>query len=255
MLALDLPALPPSAPLAYGAACILFAAVLRGMTGFGFAVAAVPLLSVVAPPSFVVPIAICLQFLGGLIDGRSALADCHRESLKWLTVGALIGSPVGILALTLISAPAARLVIGVLTGLAVLMLGRGLGFSQVPGPRIALPVGLASGLFNGLAAMPGPPVVAFYYSAPLARLRVRASLIVFFLINAVVALVSGVAFGIVGRNVLWATAAAFPLMYVGTRLGGRFASWGSDAAHRRFAAWFLAATALIAIGRGLADLL
>ena len=44
------------------------AAVLRGLTGFGFALAAVPLLSLVIPPAQAVVIAVLLQCLVGVRD-------------------------------------------------------------------------------------------------------------------------------------------------------------------------------------------
>ena len=47
---------------------ILFAAVLRGFTGFGFALAAVPLASLVMPPSRTVAAVLVMQLAIGLRD-------------------------------------------------------------------------------------------------------------------------------------------------------------------------------------------
>jgi hypothetical protein len=48
------------------------AALLRGFTGFGFAIAAVPLLSLGLPPARVVPLAVLMQLLASLLDLRAA---------------------------------------------------------------------------------------------------------------------------------------------------------------------------------------
>jgi hypothetical protein len=52
------------------------------------------------PPSVAVLVAVGVQVLGGLFGLRSASRECHWSSLLWLVVGAMIGSPVGALALT-----------------------------------------------------------------------------------------------------------------------------------------------------------
>ncbi|HTC08195.1 MAG TPA: hypothetical protein VK726_05405 [Acetobacteraceae bacterium] len=57
------------------------AALLRGFTEFGFAIAAVPLLSLGLPPAQVVPLSALLQILASLIDLRTT----DWRSLAWLS--------------------------------------------------------------------------------------------------------------------------------------------------------------------------
>ncbi|HEY0420739.1 MAG TPA: hypothetical protein VGC80_14575, partial [Acetobacteraceae bacterium] len=63
-----LPTLPPAPVLAAAALAILFAGVLRGFTGFGFALAAVPLTSLVLPPGLVVASVLVMQAVVGFRD-------------------------------------------------------------------------------------------------------------------------------------------------------------------------------------------
>ena len=58
------------------AVAVFLAAILRGFTGFGFALAAVPLLSLTLPPARVVPIVVILQAIVafGPKMGRSDLS-------------------------------------------------------------------------------------------------------------------------------------------------------------------------------------
>ena len=51
---------------------ILTAALLRGFTGFGFGLAAVPLLSLALPPAKVVPLVVVLQVIVGVAGLRQA---------------------------------------------------------------------------------------------------------------------------------------------------------------------------------------
>ncbi len=138
-------------------ASIFVAAVLRGFTGFGFALAAVPLLGLFMAPTEAVPVAIGLQLAGSLLDFRTASRSCDWPSLRWLMIGALIGSPLGTLILTEIPAAISRLIISSVTLLAVFALGRGFALPVIPPRPVTSIAGFFSGLFNGLAAMPGPP--------------------------------------------------------------------------------------------------
>ena len=59
---------------------VFAAALLRGFTGFGFGLAAVPLLSLALPPAKVVPFVVTLQVIVGVSGLRQAsrLCDCAR---------------------------------------------------------------------------------------------------------------------------------------------------------------------------------
>ena len=81
-------------------AAVFAAAILRGFTGFGFALAAVPLLGLFMSPTQAVPVAIGLQLMGSLIDFRHATKSCHWPSLRWMMLGAALGSPIGALVLS-----------------------------------------------------------------------------------------------------------------------------------------------------------
>jgi uncharacterized membrane protein YfcA len=237
------------------AASILAAAFLRGLTGFGFALAAVPLMSLFLAPVVAVPLVICLQLAGNLFEIRTSLKQCHWPSLSWLALGTLIGTPIGMLALALFPASAARLAIAAVTAAALLILTRGFAFKLVPGAHATLPVGTLAGLFNGLAGMPGPPVIAYYMASPVSRIAMRASLNVFFLINAVIALASALGLGLITWGIALCALAGLPLMFAGQWLGLRYFHRGSDRTHRLIAMVSLGAIALGAAVKGLSGLL
>ena len=90
--------------IAFCLAVVLAAGFMRGFTGFGFAMAAVPLLALVIAPVRAVPFVILLQLLAGLWDWREARRHAHWRSLPWLMAGALVGTPLGTLGLALLNA-------------------------------------------------------------------------------------------------------------------------------------------------------
>ncbi|WP_293853921.1 sulfite exporter TauE/SafE family protein [uncultured Alsobacter sp.] len=246
--------LPSLDRLAEALAVVFAAAALRGFTGFGFAIAAVPLLSLFISPSSAVALALGLQFLGGILDFPAASRDCHWPSLRWLIVGSTIGSPFGVALLSVAPASGARIVIGLLTLVAAILVGGGFGLSAVPGRLWTIAMGLAAGLCNGVAAMPGPAAVAFYMTSPLGRLQVRASLLVFFLATSVAALGSAAAVGLMGRDTVVLSIVALPVMWVGTWCGAQGFHRGDAKLHRRVSVLCLAGIAAASIAKGLSEL-
>lgn len=235
-------------------ASIFVAAVLRGYTGFGFALAAVPLLSLFMNPVEAVPVAIGLQLAGSLMDFRKASQTCHWRSLRWLTLGAVIGSPLGTLILSGISAPAARLAISAITLFAVFALQRGFALPETPPRPLTTITGFFSGLFNGLAAMPGPPVVAYYMSLPMPRQTARASLMVFFLMTSITATVSFVSVGMMTLHTVGLSLLGLPVMWLGTKVGELAFRHGSDALHRQTSIASLGVIALVSAVKGIGEL-
>lgn len=234
---------------------ILAAALLRGFTGFGFALAAVPLLGLFMPPSQSVPVAVGLQFFGGMVDFRRASTDCHWPSLRWLIIGAVVGSPVGALVLSLVPASVARIAIAAITIGAVVLLNGGFRLAEIPSRTVTALVGLASGVFNGLAAMPGPPVVVYYTSGPFGRMAARASMLVFFLATAIAALISVAMVGLLDWRSILLSLLGLPVMLAGTWIGELAFRRGSDALHRQVS---IASLGLVALGsaiKGISELI
>jgi uncharacterized protein len=248
-------ALPTPALVLAAAMSILAAALVRGFTGFGFALTAVPLLGLFMTPLQAVPVAVTLQLLIGLSDFRRASRDSHWPSLRWLIIGGVAGSPVGALVLSVVSAPVARVLIAAITIGAVVVLNAGFRLATVPSRGITALVGLVAGLFNGLAAMPGPPVIVYYTSGPFSRVAARASMMVFFLVSSIAALVSVAMLGLLDLRTVVLTVLGVPIMLVGTWLGDIGFHRGSDTLHRRVSIASLAIVALGSVIKGLSDLL
>ncbi len=229
------------------------AALLRGFTGFGFVMAAVPLLSLALPPTRVVPLAILLQIEVGLIDIPVAVRLCDWRSLAWLAPGMVLGTPLGLLVLTSLSTGNARLAIGLLIAGSVAVLACGVRLPERPSRWLTLGVGMVSGTMSGLAGMSGPPVVAYLLALPHSTAVVRASAIVFFVITASVALVPMTGEGLVNERLLVFAVIAFPTLFAGARAG----AWGfrrtTPRQHRATALVVLSLLALMLILRGLAQ--
>lgn len=237
------------------AVAVAFAGVLRGFTGFGFALAAVPLASVVLPPSRAVPVVILLQLA---IGARDCVRERHladRFSITRLTLGCLLGTPLGVAALALLPGAVTRLALGMIVLVAVVVTWRPPARPCERRSSMAVLAGVASGICNGLAAMGGPPAVLYFLAVEPDRAVTRSSLMIYFALASAIVLPGAVLAGLVDRAVVLLALGTFPVMLACGWLG----TWAfRRAGHRSYrvaAAFALLLTALAAIGRGLAGLL
>jgi uncharacterized membrane protein YfcA len=231
----------PGALVPVGLAMVFLAGLIR-FTGFGFSIAAVPLLSLIMPPAQAVPVVLFLQLLVSLNGLPSAIRICDWRSIRILAAGAVIATPLSAMALARLPAAPVRFGIAAIVLVAVLVLSGGFRMKTEPPKRHTFPFGILSGLFNGLAGMPGPPVIAFYLAAPIRTDIARASMIVFFLATSIFALVPLAAFGMIHWWSLAAAATSFPLVWLGSTLGA-YLYRASPEAHYRLVALGLLVTA------------
>jgi len=225
------------------------AALLRGFTGFGFAIAAVPLLSLVLPPTRVVALTVILQVLASLVDLRTASRSTDWRSLLWLSPGMVVGTPVGLFLLTRLSANEARLTIGLLILGSVGLLGRGLRLPARPANWLIALVGAISGVMNGVAAISGPPVVAYLMALPHSATVVRATSLVFFTFTAIVAMVPLAVAGLIDRETMLLAVLAWPVLLIGSHLGAWAFHRAKPHYHRRISLTILSGLAMVLIAR------
>lgn len=177
-----------AASIAVAVAGVFVGALLRGFTGFGLPLAAVPALTLVLAPALVVPSMLLLQILATLQALPRIYRAIHWPALAWLGCGALVGIPAGTTLLARLPPDAMRLLIGLVMLVAVAVLWRGFRFAHMPGVPARLGVGVLAGVMSGAAAMPGPPVVVFFLASPASAAVSRASLQTFFMLTGLASL-------------------------------------------------------------------
>jgi uncharacterized membrane protein YfcA len=236
------------------AAATLAAGFLRGVTGFGFALAAVPLYSLSVPPLQAVILAQMLQIAAAPVDFMQVRRHVDRRALGLLCAGALVFTPVGAFFALRLPADVLRLAIAVVVLMGLVAL---LARFTVPGGRVATMIaGAMAGLLGGLAAMPGPPAVAYFLGRGTDRRVSRASLLLFFAFTACMALGSlALASDVLRWEMLTRAAAAWPLMILGTWAGTRLFERLGDGHYRIAALAVLFVSALLTGAKGLAGLL
>lgn len=77
-------------------ACVFGAAIVRGYSGFGFSLLAITPLALVLPPAETIPPIFMMEVAASISLLPSIWKDIHWRSLAPLSLGCLLGTPVGV---------------------------------------------------------------------------------------------------------------------------------------------------------------
>jgi uncharacterized membrane protein YfcA len=196
---------------------VLLGAVAQSVSGFGFALVSVPLLTVAADPRTAVVVAA----LTGMALTLTALIREHAyvrwRVAGWLTAAALLGLPVGLL--ILVYAP--ERLLGLLIA-AVVLSCAALVWSGVrirTGAAGIGAVGVLVGVLTAATGTNGPPLVAVFHSLGYDPRTFRATLAGTFFGTGVLGLVGFVVAGQVDARSLRLALVALPAVGLGWWLG------------------------------------
>lgn len=212
-------------PPVIGAAFVVLtlAAAAQSATGFGFALIAVPLLTLVTDA----PTAVVVSALVSLVQ-TGAVTVRERRHVAWRTVGVtlattVVGMPLGLLLLVRLPERGLAAVIAVVViGFAVL-LWRGVRLRE--GPVTVGAAGVLSGTLATSTGTDGPPLVAAFQGMEFAPEPFRATLAAIFTSSKVFALAGFAVFGQLTVPALVIALSGVPAAglgwYVGNQIFGR----------------------------------
>ena len=237
----------PELSWALSAGCVLVAAIVRGLTGFGFAAIAVVGLAMLGSLQQAVPLVLFLEVASSVMLLRSAWREADYRLLKRLLLASACGVPCGVLLLTGIDSGGLAVGVYLLVGLLAIL---GLTRIRLPlgeGRTGAWLVGASSGALIAAFSIGGPLVVAWLSHCGLRAHALRATLIMFFFVVDIAALGGLAAASAIladtGRQALLMVPALLLGLWLGQQL---FARIQADQA-ARFTQWLL----LVLAGVGL----
>ncbi len=218
----------------------LFAGTTQTIAGFGFALLAVPTLSLVLPPVEAVAICAVLGVTNAALVASNAFRDVPWKLVVLLLAGSVAGMPLGLRILLGISPDALRILVGVVTALMAATIALGLRWQ--PRRRMTLAAGFISGILSTSCGINGPPIVLHLQASGLTTARFRSALSSFFLLNGVFSLGAFALSGVLDARALERAGAALPLLLAGNWLGHRLVAHLDAAAFRRFVLLLLGLT-------------
>ena len=225
---------------ASGIATLLFATFLgglvRGFTGFGFAMVFMPLASVVLGPVAALGLIWVIDVPFALpLAARSAKRAEWREVVP-LLIAATLTLPIGLTLLVWLDQTTMRWLLSSLVLATVALLASGWRYHGQPGIPLSLGVGALSGLCNGLASIGGMPLAVFWLGAQRNdRHKTRANMQTYFGLGTIV---SGTILWIKGILGVAALMMALPLFLIygaGLWIGTHAFGLASEQTFRRIA--------------------
>lgn len=229
---------------------VFVATVVQQVSGFGFALLAVPLSSLAIGPKDAVAVAMAAGFVS---SGKMAWGLRDRVQvpvLRRLLLGAALGLPVGVVGLALIPEDPLRVGLAVVVVLMVVALGAGFRRPSTH-PRTQVGAGVASGLLNGSLGTGGPPVILLLQASETEQHSFRATTTSFFAVCDVVAIPLIVVSGAATSTGWWCAMASLPVLLVGDVLGSRLAYRIEPAPFRRLVLGLLVVTAVVTLASAL----
>jgi uncharacterized membrane protein YfcA len=244
----------PASTLPISAFIAFLAAILRAFTGFGFAVASVPLFAMV------LPISQALVLSAGLSLFISYFGSCKtwkNVTLSGYMLAAMLaGTVLGISLLQRVPAPIFMVLMGftVVASCAVLGFYRPAIAPAATRRRHIVTTGFLSGLGNGLFAMPGPPAVVYALSTYRDPDAARGYLIKFFMVTSIVALSGYALAGYITATSAILLAVSLPMLIIGDRLGAALFTTHSARAYRPVSIALLFVSGFSSVAKGIMDL-
>ena len=218
------------------------AACVSAVTGFGYALIAIPFLVLLVSPSVAVPVVLISANPLAIV----LIWGCYRQMsprrILYLLVFALIGMPLGVHTLASLPAATTQTIIGCTTIASALILMVRSGEPFAKEGLVKAVAGLLSGLIGGVSGMTGPPVVLLGLKQKWEHKAFRADLIgYFFLLHASMVVAFGQV-GLLSGEALILTAKGLPGVLVGVALGLWLKRHVDSTSYRRLA------IALVAVG-------
>lgn len=222
---------------------------LRGITGFGAALAMVPALSLLLPTQVAVVTVVLTTLITNVPMCIATRHEADWPSVGWVSAGAMVGLLPGLWLFHQLPSDALRRTAGivVLASMALLVFAKPRRSHWAPPYRVG--AGMLGGLLNGAVSLGGPPVVLYFLWTTATPQTSRASFVAYFTVLQLVQFTILAGAGLITRTELGWTAVVAPAMLAGSYVGSRLFRAGGDRYFRPIAFALLGLTGLAALLR------
>ena len=221
---------------------ICIAAVLQSISGFGFSLLAMPLLSIFVDIQDAVVIATLCGIFTNAVHLRKDFQFVERSIARRISLSALIGMPLGVVVLTVFSATQMRAIIGAVIVVLVFLMMRNFVL-KTENTNVDIVLGAFSGLLATSVSTNGPPLVFLLQSKQLDPWRLRATLAYVFTISGCASFVVLMIAGKGSSDAFQYAMLSLPAMYLGTVVGRKARRRVTQEAFKRLMYVLLLATA------------
>lgn len=202
-------------------AIVFVAAVMQSLSGFGFAIVVMPLVTLLLGLQTAAPTVALIALTSYVINVVRYRHGIDRGQVLRLTAAAALGVPLGIWALSSVDETLVKRLLGViLIAYSAYSLWRPLSERAAPGWWV-YPAGFLAGCLGGAYNTPGPPVILYGSLSGMPRDRFRAVLQTLFLASGLMVATGHLVAGHVTANVVHYYVYALPALVAGVLAGAR----------------------------------
>ncbi len=201
---------------------LLLAYFLRGITGFGSGLIAIPLLAHILPLTFVVPMVLVLDFVASIVLSSRKHMQVRWDEIRPLLPTSIVGIVIG--SFMLITLPREPLLVSL--GVFVIFFGLRYVFNIHGDKPISrwwsVPTGLSGGLIGALFGTGGPPYVVYFSHRLHDKTQLRGTLSGLFLLDGAFRVITFLGLGLLLQaDMFTALLMGLPVAGIGLYLGNR----------------------------------
>jgi uncharacterized protein len=203
---------------------IFISSVVRGFTGFGLALVAVPLIQFFMPVTDTAVFIAMINVIFSLLYFRKSKEIVKNQPLGAMALWTGIGVAAGTVILKFVNPAYIQLIWGVLIIFIVISLVRGLNLN-IRSERTALTLsGIFGGILAGATGITGPPVAIILSSMKTPKEKFNAIISIFILFAVTYALIFYLITGLIRKEIILLALCSVPAMLAGIYTGDRLVS-------------------------------
>lgn len=230
------------------AVALVAAAIVRGLSGFGFSAIVILLASLVTNPMPLIPVVFACEIGMTVFQARGIAAHVQWKKVGLLLVGSAIAVFPSVALMASLDPNQVRVIISSLIFTLSLLLLSGFSFKREIRSTGTLVAGIATGMANS-AGVGGLVTASFFSAQPMQAAAFRATLIVFLTGLDLLTLPVMGSHGLIGQDTVTAFLIAFPLLGLGVWLGSLGFSRISQSNFRRLVVLMLTALSILNVAK------
>ena len=228
---------------------VLLASIVRGFNGFGFSAICVSGLTFVLPTIEIVPIILILEVLISVFMIPYIWNKIDWKFVIQILLGIIIGSPIGLYLLKLLSPNITHLTICIIVIFFSFLLMKGYSNKKINNIPVKIFTGGTSGIINGMTTLGGMPVALFLLITSVQPAIIRGSLAALFFLTDVYAFILSFFAGIVDLTTIYRTVPLIVILPIGVFIGNKFFIKSKEATYRKVVFYFLIIISIFGIIR------
>lgn len=220
--------------LIIAAVVILLSSVIKGITGFGFALLAIPILSIMFPINLLIPSMVLFNLITSVMMLFQFKEKIRVYYIVPMIVASLAGIPIGIYMLTYLSTDFLK----ILTSFAIILFSvKMLTGVKLAKRNIHKPIffaGFLSGILTSSISIGGPPLAIAMDRKGYSKDKFRGIFIWFMVFTSIFTTFAFYHKGLITNDTLKFTALSLPLLFIGSNLGVKIATKINQHQFRKF---------------------